>query len=369
MTRGTLHYGAGNVAKVWVDIHDGEVRASSGRPKATLPFNNLADKYRSDVLPLLKPASQASIDSVLSKLCETFGSKKLHAIGTDDIQSFITGSAYAPKTIKNHVGVMKMVWHKARAWDYVRHDPFEFLSMPRAPLTEARTLSVDDVRAIIRKTDEPFKTMLWVLAETGLRGGELCGLYHSDITNGVIKIARSVFRKQIQTPKTASAFRMVAISGRLARHLEEYATTSNATRHIGNSGGNSGNQCVFAENDRIASDNRATDGASPRGGRTEVNLLFSMPDGRPWDNGEIVRRLKPVLGAGVGLHAFRHFSASLMAILGVPEHIRRERLGHSGGGITARYTHSSPEDHRRWAEAIGREICTENVFSRAAGMD
>ena len=357
MTRGTLHYGSGNVAKVWVDDSGDGITASSGRPKATLPFKNLADKYRVDVLPLLKPASQASIDSVLSKLCETFGSKKLHAIGTDDIQSFITGSPYSPKTIKNHVGVMKMVWHKARAWDYVRHDPFEFLSMPRAPLTEARTLSVQEVCAILRKTSGDFHTMLWILAETGLRGGEICGLYRSDITNGVINVARSVFRKQIQTPKTANAFRTIAISGRLAQHLQVWRATDpqDSTQPM---------LSPLSGGSRITNDEKCVVGT-----RLANSLLFSMPDGRPWDNGEIVRRLKPVLGAGVGLHAFRHFSASLMASLGVPEHIRRERLGHSGGGITARYTHSSPEDHRRWAEAIGREICTENVYSRAMGAD
>jgi integrase len=57
-----------------------------------------------------------------------------------------------------------------------------------------------------------------------------------------------------------------------------------------------------------------------------------------------------------------------MASLGVPEHIRRERLGHSSGNVTARYTHSSPEDHRRWAEVIG-QACTENGLTMGVGAD
>jgi integrase len=215
MTRGTLNYG-GNTVRVWVDDSGEGIQASSGRPLSTMKFRAFADKYRAEILPQMKPASQSSITSVLSTLCTTFGEHRLSDIGTEDIQKFVTSSPYSPKTLKNQIGVFRMTWTKARAWGYVKTNPFEFLSMPRAPLTEARTLSVDEVRAIIRATPEPFKTMLWILAETGIRGGELCGLYRSDITNGVIKVARSAFRKTIQTPKTVNACREIAISGRLA---------------------------------------------------------------------------------------------------------------------------------------------------------
>lgn len=379
MTRGELKFG-GNLVKVWLEIEDGEVRASSVRPKDSLRFEELAGKYRTEILPQLKPASQSSIASVISQLNKTFGARKLSQIGTEDIQRFVTGfPSSSPKTLKNQIGVMRMVWTKARAWGYVRSNPFEFLSMPRQPLAEARTLSVDEVRAIIRKTDEPFRTMLWILAETGIRGGELCGLYRSDVDSRTIRIARSAFRKQIQTPKTQNAVREIAISGRLARHLSEIPVEI-----AGLGAGRESNSSIS----------------------TAPALLFSMPDGRPWDNGEIVRRLKPVLGTGVGLHAFRHANKSLMQSLGVPEYIQDERMGHAKSGMGGRYTHSSPEDHRRWAEAIGeivcgslegraettvasataattlvglgteagikarpQEICTENVFSMAMGAD
>jgi integrase len=347
MKRGTLNFGGSSV-QVWLEIEDGEVRASSVRPKQSIKFREFAGKYESEVVPQMKPASQASITSVLGILSKSFGARKLSDIGTEEIQKFVTSSPYSPKTLRNQTGVMRMVWNKARAWGYVKHDPFEFLSMPRQPLTEARSLSIDEVRAIIRKTDEPFKTMLWILAETGIRGGELCGLYRSDVDARSIRIARSAFRKQIQTPKTVNAVREIMISGRLAEHLSQVSRAVSRT---------------LLPKDALNSAEVATQVS------LADSLLFSMPDGRPWDNGEIVRRLKPVLGTGVGLHAFRHFNASIMASVGVPEHIRRERLGHSAGNITARYTHSDPSDHSKWSEIIGNAICTENVQSFAAGAD
>lgn len=310
MTRGELHFN-GSVVKVWVNTQEEGIFASNTRPKDTIKFRSLAEQYQANVLPMLKPASQIVIKSTLGSLCEHFGNMSLSAIGTEEIQRYITSLAVAPKTIKNRIGIMQMCWNRARAWGYVKSNPFEFLSMPRQPLSEARRLSVDDVRAIIRKTDEPFKTMLMILAETGLRGGELVAIRHSDITSGVINIARSAFRKTIQTPKTGNAVRKICISGRLA------AILCNETPRIRGFGAN--------------------------------DLLFPYKDGC-WDNGEITRRL------GIGLHQFRHANKSLMQSLGVPEYIQDERMGHAKQGMSGRYTHSSPEDHKKWAEIIGRAL-------------
>jgi integrase len=378
VTRGELHFG-GNTVKVWVDDSGEGITASSNRPLSTMKFREFAGKYEAEIVPQMKPASQASIKSVLGILNQSFGARRLSDIGTEEIQKFVTGSSYSPKTLRNQTGVMRMVWNKARAWGYVKHDPFEFLSMPRQPLTEARSLSVDEVRAIIRKTPEPFKTMLWILAETGIRGGELCGLYRSDVDARTIRIARSAFRKQIQTPKTVNAVREIAISGQLARHLEEFydqSATSGIATEVGSSYRASGED----RGERQPSDLHSATFRAPAvpaalhasvspESKPLVSLLFSMPDGRPWDNGEIVRRLKPVLGTGVGLHAFRHANKSLMQSLGVPEYLQDERMGHSKKGMGGRYTHSLPEDHRRWAEEIGRAICTENVLARGMGAD
>lgn len=331
MTRGELQFG-GNTVKVWIDVNDGEIRASSVRPKESIRFRAFAEKYESEILGQMKPASQLSIKSNIRILNETFGDLRLVDIDTEKIQKFASSHPYSPVTVKNRLATMRMVWSKARAWKYVKENPFEFLSLPRSPKVEANCLSVDDVRAIIRKTDEPFKTMLQVLAETGIRGGELCGLYRSDITDSVISVARSAFRKTIQAPKTENAVRKICISGQLAARL---STLSPPIVNL-------------------------------KLGIDPLRLtMFAMPDGRPWDNGEITRRL------GIGLHQFRHANKSLMQSLGVPEYIQDERMGHAKQGMSGRYTHSSPEDHKKWAEIIGQalRVCTENVLSRAAGAD
>jgi integrase len=350
MTRGELKFG-GNTVKVWLEIEDGEIRASSVRPKESIRFQDFADKYKSEVVSQMKPASQASIKSVLGVLVGHFGARKLGEIGTEDIQRFITGSAGSPKTIKNQIGIFRMCWNKARAWGYVKSNPFEFLSLPRNPLTEARCLSVDEVRAIVRKTDGEFRTMLMILAETGMRGGEIVALAREDVDLDarIIRIRRSAFQGKLQTPKTGNAVRTIPISRALAQTLQYFPMETRKTSAESGIGAGRDDQSSIS---------------------TAPALLFPYK-GNPWNNGEIVRRLKPVLGTGVGLHAFRHANKSLMQSLGVPEYIQDERMGHARQGIGARYTHSSPQDHQKYAEIIGQAlgVCTENVLSRAMGAD
>lgn len=57
--------------------------------------------------------------------------------------------------------------------------------------------------------------------------------------------------------------------------------------------------------------------------------------------------------ASVGLHTFRHTSATVMDSLGFPSRIKKRRLGHSDGDVTGNYTRSSSADERAAAEKLG----------------
>jgi|SRR5579863_9452610 len=74
------------------------------------------------------------------------------------------------------------------------------------------------------------------------------------------------------------------------------------------------------------------------------------------------RKLKPFLGdletRNGGLHAFRHFNASLLASLRVPLKTIQERLGHaSAGSLTFDvYTHAEWKENAEAAKLAGEEI-------------
>ena len=68
------------------------------------------------------------------------------------------------------------------------------------------------------------------------------------------------------------------------------------------------------------------------------NLLFAPRNGSPFDQNLLVRRKLPLLERlniqRCGLHAFRHFSASMMDRLNTPLKLREQRLGHSDAAMT-----------------------------------
>ena len=120
-------------------------------------------------------------------------------------------------------------------------------------------------------------------------------------------------------------------------------------------------------------------------GRTE-GYLFQNSAGSPWDASNVlVRKLNNLLtrleipkidpkllakfigkdrtieqatpsekrAASFGLHSLRHANATAMDSLGIPQQIRKHRLGHSGTGVTENYTHTFTQDERMAAEKLG----------------
>ena len=75
-----------------------------------------------------------------------------------------------------------------------------------------------DVQQETRKTHNDY---LQILAETGIRGGEICGLRLADLDleNALIHVHQSVWRGQIQTVKSRKGNRRFPISAELVALL------------------------------------------------------------------------------------------------------------------------------------------------------
>ncbi|HYL12066.1 MAG TPA: site-specific integrase [Terriglobales bacterium] len=174
--------------------------------------------------------------------------------------------------------------------------------------------------------NESYKSMFWICAETGSRGGELCALKLEDLNldQRVLKIRRSVWKGELQTTKSKKGVRTFAISSQLCEHLKTYLLDH------------------WRDNPE--------------------KLLFCTREGTPYDNRDIVDQvLHPILERlGIpraGLHAFRHGNATIMDGLNAPMRVRQDPLGHEKAETTLGYTHAIGEDDRRVADEIGKILC------------
>jgi integrase len=177
------------------------------------------------------------------------------------------------------------------------------------------------MKAVIVAANEPYKTYYWILAETGVRAGEIGALpvTHLLLDHGAIRIAQSVWHGKIQTVKSKKGNRICEISPLLVEHLRRYLRTWQPNR---------------------------------------LGLLFATRNGTPWDTDTVrKRKLYPLLHKlGIercGFHAFRHGNATVMDQEQVPIATRQNRLGESDARTTMGYTHAISEDGRRFAARLG----------------
>lgn len=300
------------------------------RPTAT--FEQFAVRYEAMVLSQHKPSHQATVRSQIRKyLVPFFGRWRLREIRTELVQRFLSGVRASPKTVRNLYITIRSMWRYARAWSYVAHDVCDGIVLPKHHARRGFFFTLEEVQRIIRSAGEPYKTLYWLAAETGMRAGELTGLRIDDLDleRGLIHVRQSAWRGKIQTPKTENAYRAFPLSSELCEHLASFLRSWRPN---------------------------------------EARLLFATRVGTPMDSNLIVKRkLRPLMRSlgivGGGLHAFRHANETMMDRLNVPLRVRQERLGHSDPRLTlGTYTHTVSEDHRRVAAQLGAILhptCTQ----------
>ncbi len=303
--------------------HLEEVNAPTYQARSVLLFKDFAKQWEIAVVKTFKPSTASALSSHLRKhLLPAFGTYAMRDISRPIVQGWLSQLTCSPKTVRNLVGSLRLMWNSALNWGAVSHDPLKGLMLPRRVQPEARYFTSEEVQAILSKAREPYKTFFWIAAETGFRAGELCGLRRDDVdlNHGTVQVRQSVWRGSLQSPKSRRAYRRVYISQQLQRRLGDYLAQ----------------------------------GWKPN----SLQLLFATKNGTPWDANLVVKRkLHPILDAlGIerrGLHAFRHFVASVMDREAVPIAVRMDRLGHAQMTTTMGYTHILGEDDREFAQHLG----------------
>jgi integrase len=315
-----------------------EVNSLTYQPKPTATFREFATKWQKDVLTQFKPSTgPADRSRIKMHLLPEFGDLCMKDISAQRIQAMIARKQrqLSAKSIRNLVATLRMMWTQARAWGYTQHDPFAGLVLPERGLLNERFLSLDHMKRVIESAQEPYKTYYWILAETGVRAGEIGALPVRNLLldQGAIKIMQSVWHGKIQTVKSLKGNRLCEISPQLVEHLRQYV------RH-------------WPPN--------------------QLGLLFATRSGTPWDT-DLVRKRKlyPLLDRlGVprcGFHAFRHGNETVMDQESVPMATRQNRLGHSDPRTTMKYTHVISEDGRKIAARFGELLTASELPMVPAG--
>jgi integrase len=287
-------------------------------------FAEEAAWWRENRLPMFKPSCQETMGSHIDKyLLPQLGTLPMAAIHERRVQEFVTYLSrvtykwpngrvkpLAPKTIKNIIGVLKLIVGE-KVWSDWK------LSLPEDPERDQRCFSPDEMRSIVNVATGQWKPLFATMAGGGMRCGEVFGLHVEDLDlhGGRIFVRRSVWNGQEIPVKTKKGYRVVNIEPALVQMLAAHLR------------------------DR-------------KGGR-----VFKTRNGTPFCKNNVNRKLKQILKklnlAPGGLHAFRHGRVSLLQENRVPGDLVLEWIGHSSLRTTSRYTHFRDDFRKQVASEVG----------------
>jgi integrase len=284
--------------------------AQEAAPKVVIrTLEDAVTEWRRLIAVHWKLSSRLSTESHLrAHILPKLGSVAVTDLTAKRLQEFVgeITAGRSGKRIVNIMATLNSVLKHARIWGWnVPRVSFAELSMPKVVKAPVKTIAASDIRRLIAAADEPLKTILCVLASTGMRINEVLALRVEDLDfdRKLVHVRHSVSPDgTLGTPKSEASKADVPMPGALAKVLQAFLE---------------GN--VYREN--------------PTG------LVFCNRNNRPYNDNRLREyRLTPLLKSlqmpRVGFHAFRHAVASELIEGGAPITVVRDQLRHSDVRIT-----------------------------------
>ena len=319
-----------------------EINRDDYRPTTVAPFEYFAERWMKTVMIHHKPSTQVSERShIRVHLIPSFGTWPLQQITTEVLQAWVSSHSANPKTVRNIIDTLSVMWTTATDWSYVTHNPIKGLKMPKQVAPKTYSFSLEETLAIIQKAQEPWKTLFRIVAETGIRSGEVAGLRIEDFDpiNLTLSVRQSVWNSQVQTPKSTNAIRREAISRDLADAIEKAIARATPNEH----------GLIFAG----------------KTGQPLQMIHFMNRVFRPLLEELGIRQKAKAMGIKqCGLHALRRMNGTQMDEQGVPIATRVDRMGHAHPSTTlVHYTKPIDEASRRFADRMGALLNPETDAS------
>jgi integrase len=293
-----------------VDEFDAVTLAAKPRKKSTLI------DYRATLHNHLRPAFGDLDLAKLSRSPET-----LERYAGDKLKEGLS-----PKTIRNHLTLMGLMFRQARKWRWVNENPLELVDPPPLEDTETETLTAAEVTRLLAayrqlatacEPEEAYwydaARRLTVLAlSTGLRRGELLGLRWQDVEllDKVLHVRQAFVRGEMTSPKSRAGRRVVHLGPQAIGVLEEQFTVSRYR---------DAESVVFCHEalGTPLDPSKLTGYARKAFKAAAISKPF-----RPW-------------------HGLRHTALTETAAAGVPAMFVQAKAGHAQGSTTERYLHAA----------------------------
>jgi integrase len=301
-------------------------------------FRDYAEPWRA--AQVHRPSSQAHVEGMLRRHAYPFfGARQIASILPSEIQAWVTrlstGDAatkrrpLAPATVGVIHGIVFQIFRAAVRDRKIMANPCEGTRLPGVERRRVSPVSTAQVEKLREGLPDHLKALVLLTAGTGLRQGEVFGLTRDRLRllgrSPVVVVDRQLVQRRVTgpvfgPPKTKASYRTVPLPAVVVQAL----------------------------NDHIAAYDIAEDA-----------LLFTM-FGKPIVRSTFGHVFRPAAQAagltaetGTGMHALRHYYASLLIRYGESVKTVQVRLGHASASETLdTYSHLWPDAEDRTRDAI-----------------
>jgi integrase len=153
-----------------------------------------------------------------------FGEKLLSSLGLKELQSFLGGKAeILSRSVVAHLRWdLRAIFKLALAEGYAERDPTGALFTPKQAETSEARVMTKEVEPYITALEQRERGIAHLALFAGMRPGEILALQRRHVSGDCrrARIEQRIYRGDIDTPKTHSSTRTVAIPPKTAKQLQ-----------------------------------------------------------------------------------------------------------------------------------------------------
>ena len=236
-----------------------------------------------------------------------WGVRSVSDVKTVAVEEWLKGLPLANGSKAKVRNVMHALFNHAMRHEWAEKNPITLVRQSAKRLRTPDVLDVDETKALLSKLENPFWTMVFLAATTGLRVSELLGLKWKDISFDTLEfhLSRAIVDGVVGDMKTEASRKPLALDSALAEVLVDWRGRTPYSRD---------EDWVFASPEKL--------GQQPY-----------------WPDSALRKAVRPAaVRAGIvkhiGWHTFRHSFATLLKANGEDVKVVQESLRHANSRIT-----------------------------------
>ena len=300
-------------------------------PEGERTLNDVVKEWREKIAPHRKPRGVETTESHLrAHIIPELGGVPLSQLDALRVQEFVNKITPGRngKTVENIVLTLTGILHAMhKLLKSIPSVNFSDLTLPEKEKAKPQFLSGREIKKLIKASRGVLRTILMVLALTGMRINEVLGLRVEDIDfeNKVIHVRKSAYNGTLGTPKSAASAADIPLSATLAKEIRKHLKSKH-----------------FREN--------------------SLGVLFANRRLRPYSDNKLrEKHLRPLLKSlgmkAIGFHAIRHGVASELINSGTPITAVRDQMRHSDVRVTLGiYGHVIGNAQRKAVDSLSRTM-------------